>query len=314
MIRRVIRARPTVEGAGVHLKRVFGFQEVPALDPFLLLDDFHSDDPARYLPGFPWHPHRGIETITYVLQGKVAHGDSMGNRGTIGEGDVQWMTAGSGIIHQEMPAGDRDGVLWGFQLWANLPAREKMREPRYREVKAEEIPVVEREGGMKARLIAGTLDGVEGPVRDVVTDPTYMDITIPPETPGTLPVPPGATVAAYVIAGSGCFDPRRDAYAFEVLGANYFDLELGTGIRNETLVLYGEGDTLAVLSGKDGLRFLLMAGKPLREPVAWYGPVVMNTQEELRVALQEYRDGTFLRHAPPGVGGPSPGPAGSRKK
>ncbi|MDD1645337.1 MAG: pirin family protein [Methanomicrobiales archaeon] len=313
-IKRVIRARPTVEGAGVHLQRVFGFQEVPELDPFLLLDDFHSDDPALYLPGFPWHPHRGIETITYVLQGKVAHGDSMGNRGTIGEGDVQWMTAGSGIIHQEMPAGDRDGVLWGFQLWANLPAREKMREPRYREVKAGAIPVVERDGGMRARLIAGTLDGVQGPVRDVITDPTYIDVTLPPGTPGTLPVSPGATVAAYVIRGSGCFDPRRDPYAFEAQGANYFDLERGAEIRPGTLVLYGDGDTLAITSGKDGLRFLLMAGKPLREPVAWYGPIVMNTQEELRIAFEEYRAGTFLRHTPAGDGGRTPGPGISRKK
>ncbi|MDD1660573.1 MAG: pirin family protein [Methanomicrobiales archaeon] len=313
-IRRVLRAQPTVEGAGVHLKRVFGFHEVPDLDPFLLLDDFHSDDPALYLPGFPWHPHRGIETITYVLQGKVAHGDSLGNRGTIGEGEVQWMTAGSGIIHQEMPAGDRDGVLWGFQLWANLPAREKMREPRYREVKAGEIPVVEREGGMRARIIAGSLDGVQGPVRDVVTDPSYMDITMPPETRGTLPVSPGSTIAAYVIGGSGRFDPREDPYAFEVRGANYFDLERSAEIGPETLVLYGDGDTLAIASGRDGLRFLMMAGKPLSEPVAWYGPIVMNTQEELRVAFEEYRAGTFLRHRPSGDGGITPKPRPSRRK
>jgi hypothetical protein len=307
-IRNLLRARPTLEGAGVHLKRVFGFQEVPDLDPFLLLDDFHSDNPVHYLPGFPWHPHRGIETITSVLQGNVVHGDSLGNRGTIGEGEVQWMTAGSGIIHQEMPAGDRDGFLWGFQLWANLPAREKMTEPRYREVKADAIPVVEHEGGWRVRIIAGTMDGVQGPVRDVVTDPLYLDITMPPDSSGTLPVSPGTTVAAYVIQGRGTFDPRADPYAFEARGSNYFDMERSAEISPETLVLYGDGDRLAITSGAEGLRFLLMAGKPLGEPVAWYGPIVMNTQEELRVAFEEYQAGTFLRHRPTGSHRIPPGP------
>ncbi|MGD1047204.1 MAG: pirin family protein [Candidatus Krumholzibacteriaceae bacterium] len=294
-IRRILKAKPTLEGAGVHLKRAFGWHHVPELDPFLLLDDFHSARPEDYLAGFPWHPHRGIETITYVIEGKVEHGDSMGNKGVISSGDVQWMTAGSGIIHQEMPKGRADGHLWGFQLWANLPASHKMMEPRYRGIEAREIPKVVVGGGA-AKVICGEVEGVRGPVRDVVTEPEYIDVTLPPGASFNRRVRRGHTAFAYVIEGAGTFQPDGDPFDYEIEGHNYFDMKRESVIGPESLVIFDEGDEVAVSAGASGVRFLLVSGKPIGEPVAWWGPIVMNTQEELRVAFEEYERGTFLKH------------------
>jgi redox-sensitive bicupin YhaK (pirin superfamily) len=295
-IARVLKAKPTLEGAGVHLKRVFGYPHVPQFDPFLLLDDFHSDDPERYTPGFPWHPHRGIETITYVLEGRVEHGDSLGNKGVIEPGDVQWMTAGSGIIHQEMPKGKTDGRLWGFQLWSNLPATQKMMGPRYREVKASEIPEARLENGVTAKVICGDVDGVRGPVRDVVVDPLYLDVSIPGGKRLGRRVRAGYTVFAYVIAGGGYFEPERDPFRYDVEGKNYFDYGRECLVGRESLVAYEDGDEIAVTAGEEGVRFLFVSGKPIAEPIAWGGPIVMNTREELRVAFEELQRDTFLKH------------------
>jgi len=295
-IKKILKSKPTVEGAGVHLKRAFGYYQVPLLDPFLLLDDFHSDHPDDYIKGFPWHPHRGIETITYVLYGKVEHGDSMGNKGTISSGDVQWMTAGSGIIHQEMPKGQKDGLMWGFQLWANLPASHKMMDPRYRDVKSHQIPEVTLDHGVKVKIICGEVKGVRGPVQDIVIDPEYLDITVPSKSNVTHSVKQGHTVLAYVIEGKGYFDPGRDSYAYEVEGANYFDFKRDCFMAPQTLILYDEGDEVAISTEEKAVRFLLISGKPIGEPVAWYGPIVMNTQEELRIAFEEYQNGAFIKH------------------
>ena len=281
-IRNIVKSRPTVEGAGVHLKRVFGNQEVQKLDPFLLLDDFHSNNPDDYSNGFPWHPHRGIETITYVLHGTVEHGDSMGNSGLITSGDVQWMTAGSGIIHQEMPKGSDSGLLWGFQLWANLPASQKMMNPRYRDIKSAQIPEVMLDRGVAIKIICGEVNGVSGPVQDIVTDPEYLDITVPSNTVFAYPVHKGYTVFAYVIEGNGRFEPE-----------NQGGEDVVTDV--ETLVMFEDGESLEISAGEKGVRFLLVSGKPIGEPVAWYGPIVMNTQEELRIAFDEYQQGTFLK-------------------
>jgi quercetin 2,3-dioxygenase len=295
-IKKVLKSRPTLEGAGVHLKRAFGNQQVPLLDPFLLLDDFHSNNPDHYLRGFPWHPHRGIETITYVLRGRVEHGDSMGNSGTIESGDVQWMTAGSGIIHQEMPKGQKDGLLWGFQLWANLPSSHKMMDPRYREIKKNQIPETRLESGVKVKIICGEMNGVKGPVRDIVTSPEYLDIALPSQSNFTYPAPKGHTVFAYVMDGKGYFGPERNAYAYEVEGANYFDLKRDCMMGPESLVIFDDGDEVAISTEETPVRFLFVSGKPIKEPVAWYGPIVMNTQEELRIAFEEYEKGTFIKH------------------
>ena len=297
-IETVLSSVPTLEGAGVRLNRAFGYRHVPALDPFLLLDDFSSGNPEDYRKGFPWHPHRGIETITYVLHGKVAHGDSMGNEGVIGPGDIQWMTAGSGIIHQEMPSGEPSGLLQGFQLWANLPASRKMMDPRYRGVVSGEIPVVAGPGGSEIRVIAGDVNGVTGPVREIVTDPVYLDVSVPAGETYLHPESDRRTVFAYVIEGEGSFDDRREPYSFGVEGAAYSDLGGEATIGPGNVVLYRGGGTVGITAGGDGMRFLLVSGKPIREPVAWYGPIVMNTQEELRVAFQEYRDGTFIKYRP----------------
>ena len=294
-IRKLWKSKPTLEGAGVHLKRALGYNEVPLFDPFLLLDDFHSDNPQHYLKGFPWHPHRGIETITYVHQGRVEHGDSMGNSGVINSGDVQWMTAGSGIIHQEMPKGRDDGLMWGFQLWANLPASDKMMAPRYRGITAREIPEAALKGNVKVKVICGEVDGVRGPVQDVVVAPEYLDVSMPAETTFTHPVKRGHTVFAYVVDGEGYFDAGREAYAHEAVGLNYFDFPQRCMCGVENLVLYGDGDEVAVATRQLPVRFLLISGKPIGEPVAWYGPIVMNTQEELRVAFEEYEAGTFIK-------------------
>jgi len=295
-IRKVWKSKPTIEGAGVHLQRVFGNNHVPQLDPFLLLDDFRSNNPAHYLKGFPWHPHRGIETITYVLQGDVEHGDSIGNSGVISSGDVQWMTAGSGIIHQEMPKGDKRGTMSGFQLWANLPASHKMMDPRYRDVKSHQIPEVALKDGVKVKVICGRVNGVEGPARDIVTDPEYLDVTVPAEATFAHPVRHGYKAFAYVIQGEGYFDQNRDSYAHEVIGTNYFDFKRSCLCENGTIVLYDEGDEVSVTAGGNGVRFLLASGRPIGEPVAWYGPIVMNTQEELKIAFEEYQSGSFIKH------------------
>lgn len=245
----------------------------------MLLDDFHSSHPADYLNGFPWHPHRGIETITYVLQGRVEHGDSLGNKGVISFGDVQWMTAGSGIIHQEMPKGREDGLMWGFQLWANLPASHKMMEPRYRDIKREQIPEIRLDTGVKIKLICGNVNNVRGPVQDIVIDPEYLDVTMPSKTEFTHHVQAGYTVFAYVIKGEA-----------------YFDLNKERAIGTESLIIFEDGDEVKISTEEEGARFLLISGRPLREPVAWRGPIVMNTQEELKIAFEEYERGTFLKH------------------
>ncbi len=297
MIRKVWKSKSTIEGAGVHLKRGFGFNQVPMFDPFLLLDDFRSDDPEHYIKGFPWHPHRGIETITYVLQGTVEHGDSMGNSGVITAGDVQWMTAGNGIIHQEMPQGDLNGRMYGFQLWANLPRSHKMMDPRYRDVKNQQIPEISLQNGAVVKVICGTVNGTQGPVRDIVMDPEYLDVTVAPGTSFSHPVHRGKSVFAYVIDGAGYFDQNRDAYAHEIIGSSYFDFKRSCLCGNGTVVLYSDGDEVSVTPEKSGVRFLLISGRPIGEPVAWYGPVVMNTQDELKHAFQEYQEGTFLKHA-----------------
>ena len=295
-ISKVWKSKPTIEGAGVHLKRAFGNSQVPMFDPFLLLDDFHSSSPPEYLKGFPWHPHRGIETITYVIHGKVEHGDSMGNTGVIASGDVQWMTAGSGIIHQEMPRGDAAGLMWGFQLWANLPASHKMMGPRYRGITAGEIPEATLKGDIRVKVICGRVGGVTGPVQDVVIEPTYLDVTVPPETTFTRATKPGHTVLAYVVDGEAHFDPERNAYAHEVVGANYFDMARQCACGAENLILYGDGDSVVVSTQDKPVRFLLVSGQPIGEPIAWYGPIVMNTQEELQTAFEEYQAGTFIKH------------------
>jgi hypothetical protein len=298
-IRTVLKGKPTIEGAGVHLKRAFGYYQAPQFDPFLMLDDFSSDDPAKFLPGFPWHPHRGIETITYVLQGDVEHGDSMGNKGDITSGDVQWMTAGSGIIHQEMPKGDQSGRMRGFQLWANLPASQKMMEPRYRDVKRDQIPEVSLEDGVKAKIICGEVNGVHGPVRDIVIDPEYLDVMVPANTNFTHNIKCGHTALAYVFEGKGYFDEERDSFAHEVVGKNYFDFGEECICGAGSLILYEDGDHVSISTRDEPLRFLLVSGNPINEPVAWRGPIVMNTQEELRVAFDEYQKGTFVKHKTP---------------
>ena len=276
----ILPAHPTVEGAGVHLKRAFGYPEAPRFDPFLLLDEFRSDRPDDYNRGFPWHPHRGIETITYVLTGRIEHGDSLGNTGVIVAGDVQWMTAGSGIIHQEMPVGTEDGSLWGLQLWINLPASSKMTVPQYRGIAADRIPVVSQ-GRAVIRVICGDVDGVRGPIQDVVSSPTFLDVEIPPGETFTHRVLRGHTALVYVLEGAGDLASRARHVACSELAA------------------FGDGDLVHATAGGLGLRFLLLSGRPIREPIAWYGPIVMNTEEELKTAFTQYREGTFLRHAMP---------------
>lgn len=277
-IKKIITAKPVLEGAGVHLKRVFGYYELPQFDPFLLFDDFRNTDPNKYLKGFPWHPHRGIETITYILGGTVEHGDSLGNKGTISTGDVQWMTAGSGIIHQEMPKPDPNGSMLGFQLWANLPASHKMMGPRYQEVLNKDIPETTLDNGTRVRVICGSVEGVKGPVRDIVIDPEYLDITVPANTEYVHPTKKGYTAFIYIIGGKGT--------------AGYGETQ---EVENHMLVLFNDGDGVLVRAGEDPLRFLFISGKPLNEPVAWGGPIVMNTQEELDDAFEEYRRGTFIK-------------------
>ena len=294
-VKKVISAKPTLEGAGVHLRRAFGFGNTKDFDPFLLLDDFRNDIPADYLAGFPWHPHRGIETITYVLSGNVEHADSMGNKGSIGAGDLQWMTAGSGIIHQEMPKGDHAGRMHGFQLWANLPSALKMTPPRYQEVKSNEIPEVKDDDGTEVRIVCGGFWGKKGPVEGIAADPTYLDVTVPPGRRKTLPVATSHQGFAYVFAGSGKFCNASGPLAVPTEPVNWSDTAPPAQVDNRSLVLFDRGDEVVVQAGDEGIRFLLVSGKPLEEPVAWYGPIVMNTQSQLQQAFSELREGTFLK-------------------
>ena len=294
-IHKAYNSKPTIEGAGVHLHRAFGFGDTRTFDPFLLLDDFRNDDPSQYAPGFPWHPHRGIETITYVLRGRVAHGDSMGNQGVIGAGDVQWMTAGNGILHQEMPEGDSDGRMYGFQLWANLPRTNKMMNPRYQDVKSDQIPVVTLPDGVTVRVICGEVAGKRGPVEGIVTDPQYLDISLPSKTSFTFPTVLGYTVFAYIIDGRATFADESDPFSYDREGSNYFDTQHERWLGDRTLVVFEDGEQILVSTEDYPVRFLLVSGRPIREPVAWYGPIVMNTEAELRQAFEELENGTFIK-------------------
>ncbi len=295
-IKQLTQATPVIEGAGVHLHRAFGFCKTEDFDPFLLLDDFRNDNPDHYRAGFPWHPHRGIETITYILSGTVEHGDSLGNQGSLGAGDIQWMTAGRGILHQEMPKGDANGQIHGFQLWANLPAAHKMTAPRYQDVQATDIPEITDDDGTKARVICGTFWGQKGPVEGIAADPRYLDISIPPGGRKKLPVETDRHAFAYIFGGAGTF---RDASAPQPVKTEHLDLsgevsseEMG----NRSLVLFDNGNEVTVQAGTQGIRFLLVSGRPLEEPAAWRGPIVMNTQEELQQAFSELQNGTFIRN------------------
>jgi hypothetical protein len=295
-VKRIIESKPTLEGAGVRLRRAFGFGETSEFDPFLLFDDFRNDRPDDYRAGFPWHPHRGIETITYVLAGSVDHGDSLGNQGSLGAGDVQWMTAGSGIMHQEMPKGDAQGRMHGFQLWANLPSSLKMTAPRYQDVKAAEIVELVENDGTRIRVVCGDYKGKRGPVDGVAADPRYLDIFVPPGVRKTLPVETERHAFAYIFEGSGSF--RAASQPFGVLTEKQVDgqeIALREQTGNRSLVLFDSGDEITVQAGGQGIRFLLVSGKPIEEPVAWYGPIVMNTQAELRQAVAELQSGTFIR-------------------
>ena len=294
-VKEVIQTKPTLEGAGVKLERAFGFGKTKEFDPFLLFDDFRNDKPEDYLKGFPWHPHRGIETITYVLAGTVEHGDSLGNRGKMGAGDVQWMTAGSGILHQEMPKGDPQGRMHGFQLWANLPSSLKMTAPRYQGVEAKDIPNITDDDGTHVRLVCGTFWGKSGPVDGVAADPIYLDVSVPPGQRKTLPVETTRHAFAYVFAGSGKFCNASEPLAVPTEGVGWADTTPPTAADNRSLVLFDQGDEVAIQAGDEGVRFLLVSGKPLEEPVAWYGPIVMNTQSQLQKAFQELQEGTFLK-------------------
>jgi redox-sensitive bicupin YhaK (pirin superfamily) len=295
-VQRIVQAKPTIEGAGVKLRRAFGFGETGAFDPFLLLDDFRNDRPDDYRAGFPWHPHRGIETITYVLAGSVEHGDSLGNRGTLGAGDVQWMTAGSGILHQEMPQGDPQGRMHGFQLWANLPASRKMTAPRYQDIAGADVPKVVDDDGTCVRVVCGDFWGKRGPVDGVSADPRYLDVWVPPGLRKSLPVETDRHAFAYVFEGSGTFaaaSPPLGVLTEKQVDEREIRMRERTG--NRSLVLFDSGDTVTVQAGEQGIRFLLVSGKPIEEPVAWYGPIVMNTQAELQQAVAELRDGTFIK-------------------
>lgn len=294
-VKRIIQSHPTLEGAGVHLRRAFGFGTTSEFDPFLLLDDFRNERPEDYLAGFPWHPHRGIETITYVLAGTVEHGDSIGNRGAIAAGDVQWMTAGSGIIHQEMPKGDPDGRMHGFQLWANLPSSLKMTAPRYQEVQSKDIPEITDDDGTHVRIVCGKFWGTAGPVDGIAADPTYLDVSVPPGKRKTLPVATTSHAFAYVFAGSGKFCNASGPLSVPTESVGWGNATPPAEADNRSLVLFDRGDEVSVQAGDNGIRFLLVSGKPLEEPVAWYGPIVMNTQEQLRQAFDELERGTFLK-------------------
>lgn len=295
-VREIIETRSTVEGAGVKLQRAFGFGRTKEFDPFLLLDDFRNENPDDYRAGFPWHPHRGIETITYVLAGSVEHGDSLGNRGEMTAGDVQWMTAGSGILHQEMPKGDAHGRMHGFQLWANLPASLKMTNPRYQDIPSSAIPETTDDDGTRVRVICGEFWGQKGPVEGVAADPQYLDISVPPNKRKRLKIETTRNAFAYVFAGAGTF---RDASNPRAVLTERVELPEAAPVyeaKNHSLVLFDQGDEIVVQAGPEGIRFLLVSGKPIEEPVAWYGPIVMNTQDQLRQAMSDLQNGTFIKN------------------
>jgi len=295
-VKRISQSTPTIEGAGVKLRRAFGFGDPSEFDPFLMMDDFRGDKPSDYLAGFPWHPHRGIETITYVLAGTVDHGDSLGNRGALGAGDVQWMTAGSGILHQEMPKGDAKGRMHGFQLWANLPSSLKMTSPRYQDVPAQAIPEIVDDDGTSVRVICGDFRGKTGPVDGIAAEPRYLDVSVPPNKRKTLTVETYRQAFAYIFEGSGTFAGASEP--FGVLHEKEIDGEellVRSQVGNRSLVVFDSGDEVSVQAGDRGIRFLLVSGRPIKEPVAWHGPIVMNTQAELQQAFAELRGGTFIR-------------------
>ncbi|MGI9373378.1 MAG: pirin family protein [Hyphomicrobiales bacterium] len=296
-IKSVSQAQPTMEGAGVKLHRAFGFGDTETFDPFLLFDDFRNENPEDYKAGFPWHPHRGIETITYVLAGSVEHGDSLGNHGTLGAGDVQWMTAGSGIMHQEMPKGDAAGRQHGFQLWANLPSSLKMTAPRYQDIGAAEIPQVIEDNGVSVKVICGEFWGKRGPVDGTAAEPRYLDVWVPPNISASLQVETYRHAFAYIIEGSGNFADASEPFGVltekEAPTGEEFHVREMTG--NRSLVVFDSGDEVRVEAGEQGVRFLLVSGKPIKEPVAWYGPIVMNTQAELNQAVSELQSGTFIK-------------------
>ncbi|PHY10303.1 MAG: hypothetical protein CK533_10215 [Acidobacterium sp.] len=294
-VKRVVEATPHMEGAGVKLHRGFGFGDTSEFDPFLLFDDFRNERPDDYLAGFPWHPHRGIETITYVLAGTVAHGDSLGNRGSLGAGDVQWMTAGSGIMHQEMPQGDAQGRMHGFQLWANLPRTLKMTAPRYQDVQAKDIPEVTDDDGTHVRIVVGDFWGKKGPVEGVAADPRYLDVSVAPGKTKRLAVDNSRHAFAYVFAGSGTFRDASKPLAVQTELVGVSDDPTPSMLGNRSLVVFDSGDEITVTAGDEGIRFLLVSGRPLEEPVAWYGPIVMNTEDELREAYAELKDGSFIK-------------------
>ncbi len=295
-VKSIIQSRPTLEGAGVKLRRAFGFGDTSEFDPFLLMDDFRGDRPSDYMAGFPWHPHRGIETITYVLAGTVEHGDSLGNRGELGPGSVQWMTAGRGILHQEMPKGDVKGRMHGFQLWANLPSSLKMTAPRYQDIVGADIPEVIDDDGVRVRVICGDFWGQKGPVDGVAAEPRYLDVFVPAGKRKALPVETYRQAFAYIFEGFGHFVGASKP--FGVLKENLVDGQevlAREAVGNRSLVLFDSGDEVVVQAGDQGIRFLIVSGAPIREPVAWHGPIVMNTEDEIRQAMRDLRDGTFIR-------------------
>ncbi|MEE3335287.1 MAG: pirin family protein [Candidatus Latescibacterota bacterium] len=296
-VKRIVEAQPHIEGAGVRLRRAFGFGDTEETDPFLLFDDFRGDQPTDYMAGFPWHPHRGIETITYVLAGTVNHGDSLGNQGALGAGDIQWMTAGSGILHQEMPQGDDAGRMHGFQLWANLPAAEKMMNPRYQDVARADIPEVTDDDGTTVRVICGDFWGQRGPVDGIAADPRYLDVYVPPGKRKTLPVEMDRHGFAYIFNGAGSFRDASDpqSVATEVMEEGQPEATAVDVTGNRNLILFDSGDEITVQAGEEGIRFLLVSGKPIEEPIAWRGPIVMNSQNEIQTAFRELQQGTFIR-------------------
>jgi redox-sensitive bicupin YhaK (pirin superfamily) len=294
-VKKILKAQPTIEGAGVNLRRAIGFGDPSEVDPFLLLDDFRNDKPEDYRAGFPWHPHRGIETITYVLAGSVEHGDSMGNKGVITSGDIQWMTAGSGIIHQEMPKGDTKGRMHGFQLWANLPSALKMTTPRYQGIESKDIPEITDDDGTHVRLVCGDYWGKKGPVDGIAANPVYIDVSVPPGKSKSLPIDTRNNAFAYVFAGSGKFCNASEPLSVPTESVGWLDTNPPTEADNRSLILFDSGDEVTVQAGEEGIRFLLISGRPFREPVAWYGPIVMNTQAELRKAFEELQNGTFIK-------------------
>jgi len=288
-VTRIVQSKPTLEGAGVHLRRAFGFGNTAEFDPFLLLDDFRNDNPDDYLAGFPGHPHRGIETITYVLAGTVDHGDSLGNQGSLGAGDVQWMTAGRGILHQEMPKGDPHGRMHGFQLWANLPSSLKMTAPRYQDVKGGDIPEVVDDDGTRVRVVCGSFWGKTGPVDGVAADPRYLDVFVPPGVRKRLPVETSRNAFAYIFEGSGTFRDASEPRQVQTDRVGAVQEAGAAEVENRSLVVFDRGDEVVVHAGEHGIRFLLVSGRPIEEPVAWYGPIVMNTRAELQQAMEDLR-------------------------